>query len=120
MSPVEMCGMAKSSRRRSACVPLPAPGGPSSIRFSSDTTGADYPLDAGACGWLVAVAGGPSRRRGAGELLEEALVTSHHQLRLQLLHRFERYPDHDQDRGPTEVEVLVGACEQDRGEGRHG
>ena len=44
MSPVEMCGSAKSSRRRSACVPLPAPGGPSRIRFSSDKTEAAYPL----------------------------------------------------------------------------
>ena len=35
MSPVAMYGRSKSSRRRSACVPLPAPGGPSRMRFSS-------------------------------------------------------------------------------------
>ena len=35
MSPVEMNGSWKSVRRRSACVPLPAPGGPNRIRLSS-------------------------------------------------------------------------------------
>src|SRR5450631_3951564 len=34
MSPVEMNGSWKSDRRRSACVPLPAPGGPKRMRFS--------------------------------------------------------------------------------------
>ncbi len=48
MSPVEMCGRTKSACRRSAWVPLPAPGGPSRIRFSSDTSHADYPLPANA------------------------------------------------------------------------
>src|SRR6185436_7542823 len=33
MSPVEICGMANFSRRNLACVPLPAPGGPSRIKF---------------------------------------------------------------------------------------
>src|ERR1700757_3225483 len=90
MSPVAMWTSAKSSRRRSAWVPLPAPGGPSMIRFNSDK---------------------------ARRLLQEPLVTSHHQLRLELLHRFERDADHDQDRGAAEVEVLVRTREQDRGQG---
>jgi hypothetical protein len=34
---VAMYGSWKSERRRSACVPLPAPGGPNRIRLSSDT-----------------------------------------------------------------------------------
>src|SRR5450631_2254655 len=34
MSPVELNGSWKSARRRSACVPLPAPGGPKRMRFS--------------------------------------------------------------------------------------
>src|SRR3984957_18301601 len=53
-----------------------------------------------------------AQRRGA--LLQEALVAAHHELGLELLHRFERYADHDQDRGTTEVEILVCACNQDR------
>ena len=44
--------------------------------------------------------------------LQEALVTSHHQLRLELLHRFERDADDDQDRGAAELELLVGLREQ--------
>src|SRR5437764_10324759 len=37
MSPVEMNGSRKSIRRRSACVPFPAPGGPNRIKLSSGT-----------------------------------------------------------------------------------
>src|SRR5436189_1976692 len=102
MSPVAMCGTLKSSRRRSAWVPLPAPGGPSRMRFISDTTAADYPAGEG-------LEGGARSRA----LLQEALVTSHHQLRLQLLHRFQRDPDDDQQRGAAEVEVLVRSREED-------
>src|SRR5882724_10152921 len=110
MSPVEMCGSWKSSRSRSAWVPLPAPGGPSRIRFISDKTEAAYPLARGLC----QRPGACSARTGSAALLEEALVTSHHQLRLELLHGFERDADHDQDRGAAEEEVLVGARYQDR------
>src|SRR5271166_6010482 len=116
MSPVEMWGSAKSSRRRSACVPLPAPGGPSRIRLSSDTTAADYPLAR-----LQAQPAAPRRspsRRPRARLLQESLVAAHHQLRLELLHRFQRHADHDQDRGAAEVELLMGAREQDRRECR--
>src|SRR5271154_4061069 len=98
MSPVDRWGSAKSSCRRSACVPFPAPGGPSRIKFnSSDTTWAAY-----------------MATPNAGLLLQESLVTSHHQLRLELLHRFEGHADHDQNRGPAEGDVLVGAGDQDR------
>src|SRR5207248_8913599 len=130
MSPVAMCGIPKSSLRRSAWVPLPAPGGPSMIRFNSLTTEAAYPLRRAPCGWPRPAPDGPLRPlrgrgpsrvgRGlgrsvwAGFLLEEALVTSHHQLRLELLHRFQRDADDDQDRGAAEWDVLVGARYQDR------
>src|SRR5271165_7202793 len=113
MSPVEMWGIAKSSRRRSAWVPLPAPGGPSRIRFSSDKTGPAYPPP----GEIATRAGEPAP---AAALLQEALVAAHHQLRLELLHRFQRHPDDDQDRRAAEVELLMGAGEQDRRERRHG
>ncbi len=39
MLPVAMYGRLKSSVSRSAWVPLPAPGGPSRMRFSSDIGG---------------------------------------------------------------------------------
>ena len=35
MSPVEIFGIPRLLANRSACVPLPAPGGPSMIRFSA-------------------------------------------------------------------------------------
>jgi hypothetical protein len=35
MSPVEIFGMPRSFAKRSAWVPLPAPGGPSMIRFNA-------------------------------------------------------------------------------------
>ena len=86
MSPVAMYGRPKSSRRRSACVPLPAPGGPSRIRFSSRH-------------------GASTAEPCATALLQEALVVAHHQLRLELLHRVERDADDDQQRGAAEEEV---------------
>src|SRR5437764_3508824 len=86
MSPVEMNGSRKSMRSRSACVPFPAPGGPNRIRFSSGM-GAAYRATAG--------------QARAQVLLQETLVVAHHQLGLELLHRVQRHPDHDQDRGPA-------------------
>src|SRR6478752_10716946 len=93
--------MAKSSCRRAAWVPLPAPGGPTRMRLSSDKVETDE------LAWTS------ERRRkrdpGIGRrrpyLLEEALVVAHHQLGLELLHRVERDPDHDQDGCPAEEEV---------------
>src|SRR3954452_13742120 len=38
---------------------------------------------------------------------EETFVVALHQLALDLLHSVERHPDHDQDRGAAEREVLV-------------
>ena len=42
MSPVATYGRRKSSCRRAACVPLPAPGGPKRMRFSSLTKSETY------------------------------------------------------------------------------
>src|SRR6185312_7501467 len=84
-------GSPKSSTRRRACVPLPAPGGPSRTRFSSGMA-----------------------------LLEEALVVAHHQLRLELLDRVESDADHDQDRGPAEKEVRARLVDQQGRQRRNG
>src|SRR5580704_4600392 len=121
MSPVEMWGMAKSSRRRSAWVPLPAPGGPRRIRFNSDTTRGSLSAHAHRVPAVaVFVQSHAPELTGTELLLQETLVAAHHQLRLELLHGFQRNPDHDQDGGPTEGELLMGARDQDRGESRHG
>src|SRR2546430_15137151 len=90
MSPVAMCGSSYSAAIRFACVPFPAPCGPSSNTFTG--------------------------------LLEEALVATHHHLRLHLPHRVERDADHDQDRGAAErargrLREAEVADEQARGDG---
>src|SRR5215208_5419591 len=89
-----MYGSLKSSLRRSAWVPLPAPGGPRRMRFSS---------------------------LKARTLLQEALVVAHHQLGLELLHRVQGDADDDQQRGSAEEEVGAGLVYEDgwqRGDGR--
>src|SRR5215208_1612217 len=87
-----MYGSLKSSLRRSAWVPLPAPGGPRRMRFSS---------------------------LKARTLLKEALVVAHHQLRLELLHRVQGDADDDQDRGSAEVEVRGSLVDEDGRERGH-
>src|SRR3954451_10459359 len=110
MSPVATYASGKSSWRRSAWVPLPAPGGPSRMRLSSDigegieTTRARR--------W-------PRRGRGrAPYLLQEALVVAHHQLRLELLHRVEGDAHDDEQRGAAEEEVRARLVDEDRRQGR--
>src|SRR3954452_6278003 len=70
MSPVATCGMPYSAAIRLACVPLPAPCGPSSRMFTA-----------------------------ARPLFEEAFIGAHHHLRLHLPHRVERDTHDDQHRG---------------------
>src|SRR2546430_15315694 len=97
MSPVEMNGSWKSASRRSAWVPLPAPGGPNRIRLSCGGTGVTV-----------------SSQRAA-KLLQKSLVVAHHQLRLQLFHGVQRNPDHDQERGAPAEEAGPGLIDEDRG-----
>src|SRR4051812_32396773 len=93
MSPVAMYASGKSSCRRSACVPFPAPGGPSRMRFSSAMAGR------------------------APYLFQEALVVAHHQLGLELFHRVQRHADDDEQRGPAEEEVRARLVDEDRRQG---
>src|ERR1700722_9766051 len=138
MSPVEMWGSPKSSCNRSAWVPLPAPGGTSRIKFSSATRQSAYPQrgcvrqcetphqarvttrlpqqsKVGAA-WRSPTKSRPPCGPDVARLLEKALVTAHHQLRLELLHGFQRHTDDDQDGGAAKLEVLVRARDQDRGQ----
>src|SRR5687768_12426888 len=89
MSPVEIAGTPSWSASSSACVPLPAPGGPSrTIRGrlpGSDPFSAAPATDA--------------------TLLHEPLVVAHHELAFDLLDRVHRDADHDEERGAAEVEV---------------
>src|SRR5690606_31564061 len=80
MSPVESCRIPWRSTRRAACVPLPAPGGPSRMMF-------------------IAL---PCRTAGLAQptlqlgLLDQVAVLVRQQVRLNLADRIDRDIDHDQ------------------------
>jgi len=54
--------------------------------------------------------------------VDEATIPAHHELRLQLLHGVQGDADHDEDRRPTQVHLLVrDAGDPGRGDGKdHG
>src|SRR5262249_7595003 len=89
MSPVEILGMPLAFASRSACVPLPAPGGPSITRFSDIVSKVVPPLRPS-----------PANPR----FLHEAIVVPHDQLALDLLHGIHGHANHNQQRGAAEVE----------------
>src|SRR5690348_1721530 len=80
MSPVEIFGIPMCAEMNWACVPFPAPGGPTR-----------------------------TRRITAPPLAEEALVVAQHQLALDLLRGVETNADEDQDRRAAEGEGLAGS-----------
>src|SRR5881227_1524850 len=88
MSPVEIFGIPRCAEMNWACVPLPAPGGPTR-----------------------------TRRITAPPLAEEALVVAQHQLALDLLRSVETHADEDEDRGAAERERLprTGAAARQEG-----
>src|SRR5436305_15327548 len=87
ISPVEMAQTPRRRHNTSACVPLPAPGGPSRITRAG----------------LWAGASTPSPTDPAS--LHEAFVVAHHELALDLLDRVHGDAHHDQQRGAAEVEL---------------
>src|SRR6185295_4416571 len=87
MSPVDTLGMPCTRAKRSACVPLPAPGGPRNIRFKAMEKSRLAPSSTNA------------------GLLHEAVVMSHNQLRLDLLHGIHCNADDDQQRRAAEEEL---------------
>src|SRR4051795_3584686 len=80
MSPVEILGIPRCAEMNWACVPFPAPGGPTR-----------------------------TRRITAPPLAEEALVVAQHQLALDLLGGVETHTDEDEHGGAAERERLAGA-----------
>src|SRR3954453_15317178 len=94
MSPVEIFGTPRWAEMNWACVPFPAPGGPTRTSLISR----------------------PSA--------EEALVVAQHQLALDLLRGVETHADEDEHGGTTERERLTGAGaaawqERDRDDRQH-
>src|SRR5690348_17656987 len=84
MSPVEILGTCRCSAMNWACVPLPAPGGPTRTRRTSESPGASS---------------------------EEALVVAQHELALDLLHGLQPDADDDEHSCAAEGEP-VGACRE--------
>src|SRR5262249_42706557 len=97
MSPVEIWGTPRASWRRRACVPLPAPGGPS-------ITTRTAPLP-------------PSPDAAA---LHEALVASRDHVRFHCGDGVERHADDDEQRGATEGEGNTQLRDEDGWQHAHG
>ena len=89
MSPVESWTSPCLAAIALACVPLPAPGGPSRIRFIT-----------------------ASRRPPELRLLDQAFVLVRQQMALHLRHRIHGHADGDQQRGAAEVERHRGVGDQ--------
>src|SRR4051812_12084712 len=100
MSPGEIFGAAGGAAMKSAWVPFPAPGGPTSTSLTQAPR---------------------SGRRCPLPLAQEPFIVALHELALDLLHRFQADADDDQDGGATEREVLLVAADQvDEQVGQHG
>src|SRR5690606_1202531 len=92
MLPVESWTMPRSSTRRLACVPLPAPGGPSRMMFMS----------ASPCFGRARLAAHP--RALQLRLLDEVTILVCHQVALDLGDRVHRDVDDDEQAGAAQVE----------------
>src|SRR5690554_2078180 len=96
MSPVEIFGTARCAAMNSACVPLPAPGGPTRTNLT-EPPGCVNKLQ------RVGVPLCQLRRNGASA--KEPFVVPLHQLALDLLDRLETHAHHDQHGDAAEREV---------------
>src|SRR5213078_3282880 len=97
MSPVASCTSPCFSSRRFACVPLPAPGGPSRIRFIPDSSPA------------------PPEPR----LLDQPLILMGQKVRVDLRHGVHRHADDDQEARAAEIERHRILRDQDLGQDAH-
>src|SRR5262249_48508415 len=98
MSPVEILGTARCAAMNSACVPFPAPGGPTRTNLMGPPPVLS-PLQ------LARVAEPAS-------LTKEPFVVALHQLALDLFHRLQADTNDDQNGRATEREVLLLATDQ--------
>src|SRR3954454_6024751 len=92
MSPVEILGTCRCSAMNWACVPLPAPGGPTRTRRTSESPGASS---------------------------EEALVVAQHELALDLLHGLQADADDDEHSCAAEGEPVGAGREVEQQQWQH-
>src|ERR1700693_1244019 len=101
-SPVAIFGIPSRFASLSACVPFPAPGGPSSTMIMKPGPGS-------------VSAAGLSAAEAHPALLHEAVVLAEQQVLVDLRHRIESDTDHDEERRSAETE---GHVDQIRDENR--
>src|SRR3954464_550004 len=105
-SPVAIFGMPRRSDSLSACVPLPAPGGPSSTMIIA-VTPKRFGGAFGSSERNLESAAGCTPSESYSALLHEAVVLPEQQMLIDLSHGVERDTDHDQQRRPAEPERHV-------------
>src|SRR5215831_18627154 len=93
MSPVEILGTDRCAAMNSACVPFPAPGGPTRTNLMGPPPLLS-PLQL-------------ARFAEPAPLTKEPFVVALHQLALDLLHGLQAHADDDQHGGAAEREVLL-------------
>src|SRR6267143_925494 len=113
-SPVAIFGIPSRDASLSACVPFPAPGGPSSTMIMIYTRRKEF---GGAPGGLVSPAG-LTAAEAHPALLHEAVVFAEEQVLIDLSHRIERDTDYNEERRSTEAERHVDQVGDEYGQKR--
>src|SRR5580704_15652069 len=98
MSPVERCGTEYLPASFFACVPFPAPGGPSKITARLSSSGGRLSGTTGLVAMFLPTAAQPA-------LPCKSFVVAHDQLRFELLHSVHGYTHDDQQRRATEIKL---------------
>src|SRR5688572_29986338 len=116
-SPVAILGMPRLAASLSACVPFPAPGGPSSTMIMIYTV-----QKSRRSFWLLRSRLESAARLPAAEsystLFHEAVVLPEQEMLVDLRHRIERHADDDQERGSAELERNIDHVGDEHGEQR--
>src|SRR5579862_5584873 len=98
ISPVERCGTEYLAASFFACVPFPAPGGPSKITARLSSSGGRFSGTTGLVAMFLPAAAQPA-------LPCKSFVVAHDQLRFELLHSVHSHTHDDQQRRATEIEL---------------
>src|SRR5580692_8340850 len=98
MSPVERCGTEYLPASFFACVPFPAPGGPSKITARLSSSGGRFSGTTGLVAMILPSAAQPA-------LPCKPFVVAHDQLGFELLYSVHRHADYDQQRRAAEIKL---------------
>src|SRR5688500_2783813 len=100
MSPVDSCTMPRSRSSLLACVPFPAPGGPSKMMFMPSAPPNYIRASAPAAALQL-------------RLLDEVAILMGDEMALDLGHRVHRHVDDDEQAGAAKIERNAGAGDQE-------